>query len=381
MTTIRAVDAQAVRRVMLIRPRYIGDVCLTLPVLDAVRSACPQARVAYLVERESAPLLEGDSRVDELVVVRRSPGPLETLRLIRRLRRFAPEVVIDLFSNPRTALWCWLSGARVRVGYPHKGWRSSLYTHLSRPRTLSSIGFHLASLEALGWGDPNSPWSSGRAVSAPAPATRLMVSEVLRDEAREALRELGVPDDHMKVGFHPGARWPTRRWGPANYAELAGAFLAAHERGFALITAGPSDEREAIELAHALGPRARAITNWPLARLVALQSLCRAFVSGDSGPLHTAVAAGTPTLGILSRNRPAMFFPYAESAGHRAYYARVECSPCDRDLCSDLRCLRRLTASGAWEVLSAMLDGHSEVPAFGAPPSGTRALGVAGGRR
>jgi len=38
----------------------------------------------------------------------------------------------------------------------------------------------------------------------------------------------------------------------------------------------------------------------------------------------------------MSRNRPAMFFPYPEAAGHRAYYARVECSPCHRDVCDDL---------------------------------------------
>ena len=94
---------------------------------------------------------------------------------------------------------------------------------------------------------------------------------------------------------------------------------------------------------------------WPLARFVALQSMCRAFVCGDSGPMHTAVAAGTPTLGILSRNRPAMFFPYARKNGHRAYYARVECSPCHRDECADLRCLRRLSSNGAWEILSEML--------------------------
>ena len=366
------------RRVLLLRPRFIGDVCLTLPLLDAVRSACPQARVAYVVEREAAPLLEGDARVDELIVVRRSPSPFETLQLIQRLRRFAPEVVIDLFCNPRTATWAWASGGRVRVGYPFKGWRSSLYTHHARPRTLSAIGFHLASLEALGWGESGAPWSSGRAVSAPAPAPRLMVSEARRDEARAALRELGVPEGTMKVGFHPGARWPTRRWGPTNYAELAGAFLAAHERGFALVTAGPGDEREAIELAHALGNRARAITEWPLARLVALQSLCRVFVCGDSGPLHTSVAAGTPTLGILSRNRPAMFFPYAESAGHRAFYARVECSPCDRDLCNDLRCLRRLTPTGAWEILSSMLDGEKQAPTGAVATSGAGAAGDSG---
>jgi ADP-heptose:LPS heptosyltransferase len=94
---------------------------------------------------------------------------------------------------------------------------------------------------------------------------------------------------------------------------------------------------------------------WPIPRLLGLQSLCAAFVSGDSGPLHMAVAAGTPTLGLFSRNSPAMFFPYPESEGHVAYYARAECSPCHRDLCDDLRCLKRLNVEGAWERLAGML--------------------------
>ena len=94
------------------------------------------------------------------------------------------------------------------------------------------------------------------------------------------------------------------------------------------------------------------------ARFVALQSLCAAFVSGDTGPLHTSVASGARTLGLMSRNRPAMFFPYPEREGHRAHYARVECSPCHRDECDDLRCLSRLTVDGAWEVLRAMVEGE-----------------------
>lgn len=355
-----------VRRILMIRPRFIGDICLTLPVLDALRALCPEARIAYLVERESAPLLESDPRVDDLIVARRSPGPLGNLKIVQRVRRFRPEVVFDFFANPRTALWTALSGAAVRVGYPNKGWRSRLYTHHTRPRTLSAIGFHLASLEAIGWGDPARPWSSGSAVSAPAPEPRLHVSDALRADALLALRELGVSEDAELIGFHPGARWQTRRWGAANFAELAGACLAARPRAVAVVSAGPGEEGAAREVVHVLGSRACPVLGWPLAQFVALQSMCRAFVCGDSGPLHTAVAAGTPTLGILSRNRPATFFPYARENGHRAYYARVECSPCHRDTCADLRCLRRLSSAGAWEILSEMLG-----PADKAAPAET----------
>jgi len=327
----------------MIRPRFLGDVCLTLPALDAIRAACPEARVAYVIEAGAAPLLEGDPRVDERISVSRSPGLAGTAALVARLRHFRPEVAFDFFCNPRTALWCRLSGAATRVGYPNKGWRSAFYTHHARPRTLSAVGFHLASLEALGW-------------PAPVGVPRLHVTASARADAETSLRELGVPAGAVMVGFHPGARWPTRRWEPARFVDLARYLLEERRDMVALVTGGPDEAQRVREVTGKL-PRARAyaVIGWPIGRFVALQSLCAAFVCGDTGPLHTAVATGTPTLGLISRNRPSMFFPYPESEGHRAYYARVECSPCHRDVCEDLRCLERLTVDGAWSILDSML--------------------------
>jgi len=344
---VKPVPTWEVRRILFVRPRFLGDLCLTLPAVDAALAACPGAKAAYVTEAPLAPFLEGDPRFSEVISVPARPSPRETLQLVRKLRAFAPDVAFDFFCNPRSAVWTRASGARVRVGYPGKGWRSSLYTHHARPRVLSSTAFHAASIAALGWPLPM-----------PLPSPRLAVAGSSRAEARDALRRMSVPDDALLVGFHPGARWPTRRWAPERFAELAQRVLDAHPRAFALVTAGPG-ETEAAEKALAPLPpeRARLVEGWPIARFAALQSQCAAFVCGDTGPLHTAVAAGAPTLGLISRNRPAMFFPYDERDVHRAYTARVECSPCDRDTCADLRCLTRLTVDGAWERLAPMLAG------------------------
>src|SRR2546426_379394 len=51
------VDPSAVRRVLIVRPRFLGDICLTLPVVEAVRASCPHAAIGYVVERDAAPLL------------------------------------------------------------------------------------------------------------------------------------------------------------------------------------------------------------------------------------------------------------------------------------------------------------------------------------
>jgi len=350
---VKPVRTSDVRRILFVRPRFLGDVCLTLPAVDAALAACPGATAAYVTEAPLAPLLEGDPRFAEVVPVPAKSNVRETLGLVSRLRAFAPDVAFDFFCNPRSAVWTRASGARVRVGYPNKGWRSALYTHHARPRVLSSTAFHAASLAALGWPLP-----------AVLPPPRLAIAPSSRDEALAALRRLDVPDGVLLVGFHPGARWPTRRWAPERFAALAQRVLAEHEQAFVLVTAGPGETGAANEALAPLPPeRARLVEGWPLARFVALQSLCSAFVCGDTGPVHTAVAAGAPTLGLISRNRPSMFFPYAEQDGHRAYTARVECSPCDRDQCADLRCLTRLTVDGAWERLAPMLARAASAPA------------------
>lgn len=343
MPTPSRVDPASIHRVLLIRPRFIGDICLTLPVIEAIRAAAPHARIGYLLERECAPLLARDPRIDRLIVAPRKPTIGEWLGVAGQIRKFAPDLVLDLFCNPRTAQWTLVSGARERVGYGGKGVRSAVYTRQVRPRALSAIAHHLESVAALGWPAP---------VSTP----RLHVSPEARDAARDALTPLGVPHGARLVGIHPGARWPTRRWAIERYAELARKVVAAHDDVAILVTAGPGEQESAEALANQVpGGAGFVISGWPIERFVALQSLCSAFVAGDTGPVHTAVASGARTLGLMSRNRPAMFFPYPESEGHRAYYARVECSPCHRDECGDLRCLHRLTPDGAWSLLSAML--------------------------
>lgn len=334
-----------VRKILFVRPRFLGDVCLTLPALEAARAACPNAKIGYVLERALAPLLAGDPRVERVFTISGKPSAGETLALVRDMRAWGPDVTIDCFCNPRTAIWTFASGARARSGYPNKGWRSALYTHHARPRTLSATGFHLASVAALGWPVPAEPATP-----------RLHVSLAAVGEARDGLRAMGVPIGATLVGFHAGARWPTRRWPVERFVALAKRLLESRPGAVALFTAGPGEEEAARAcVAQLASPRAFVVSGWPIARFVALQSLCAAFVSGDTGPLHTSVASGARTLGLMSRNRPAMFFPYPEREGHRAHYARVECSPCHRDVCDDLRCLDRLTVDGAWTLLDAMV--------------------------
>ena len=123
---------QDARRILVIRPRFVGDVCLTLPVVQNLARLAPQAEIHYLVEPEAAPLVEGDRRIARVWTAARRGSAIEQARLCAALHSARFDVVLDLFCNPRTALWTAATSARWRVGYPNKKLRSAVYTSLPR---------------------------------------------------------------------------------------------------------------------------------------------------------------------------------------------------------------------------------------------------------
>ena len=48
MKPVQSVPTSDVRRILFVRPRFLGDVCLTLPAVDAALAACSGARAAYV---------------------------------------------------------------------------------------------------------------------------------------------------------------------------------------------------------------------------------------------------------------------------------------------------------------------------------------------
>ncbi len=86
-----------------------------------------------------------------------------------------------------------------------------------------------------------------------------------------------------------------RRWPPAAHAAVARGLL---ERGLAvLVVWGPGEEGVARAVAESSQARLAPPTN--LAELAGLLRRARLCVSNNSGPMHLAVAVGTPTVGVF----------------------------------------------------------------------------------
>ena len=341
-------------RILLTRMRFIGDIVLTTPVIRSVRAACPDARIAYMGERDAVSLLEGNPFLDEIIPYDYSrPGVLEQIRVgfLLRERRF--DLVVDLFGNPRSALLTRLSGARVRVG-PERSGRGRLYTIRvaddGRPKT--AVEFHNQYIAAAG-------------ISPVASKTELFLTAEERRDAVSYLRWIcgeGKTLDPARpiVGIHPGATWPAKRWLPERFAELADtvrAKLGAH----VIITAGPGDA-EAVSAVGRSAVSAPSVLNvLPLRQLAAVISCCTVFVSNDAGPMHIAAALGVPTVGIFGPGEDSIWFPYDPAAGHIPLRKDVPCHPCHLDYCNRggegyMECMRLLAVTEVFAAVDRALS-------------------------
>jgi heptosyltransferase-1 len=110
--------------------------------------------------------------------------------------------------------------------------------------------------------------------------------------------------------INPAAGWPNKRWPAERYGKVA-AFLQQVRQLPSFVLWGPGERALAQAVVDASDGAARLS---PPTGLTDILALCRAaalMVSGDTGPLHIATAAGTPTVSVFGPTDPARNGPWA----------------------------------------------------------------------
>jgi heptosyltransferase-2 len=334
---------------VVLRFSALGDVLLTTPALEALHMAWPRTRILVAVKARLAPLLAGNPDLAEVVPLEEGEGPLAyALRLRRHLAGVERVAVLDLHGKLRSVL--------LRALLPWR-WRTVVWRRRPLVETLgvklrlrpARVGVRFAdryhaAAEAL--------------VGRPLPRGRLraFVNPADLERARGLLRGAGLSPDRPLLGLSPGAAWATKRWPLEHYAELARLALAA---GVQVAVQGSLEERPLGSQLAAAAPGAVDLCGrLDLGTLGGFTSLCTAFVTNDTGPLHLARALGVPTLAFFGSTDPAAF----GWDGHRVLFAGLACAPCSfygRRRCplGHLRCLTDLGPHAAWSALQPLLEG------------------------
>ncbi|GAG32755.1 unnamed protein product, partial [marine sediment metagenome] len=78
------------RKVLVLQTAFIGDLMMTTPLLEALHRGLPEAEVHLLVSPPAAELMEGDPRVNRVIVYdkrNKESGLGSFISLVSRIRR------------------------------------------------------------------------------------------------------------------------------------------------------------------------------------------------------------------------------------------------------------------------------------------------------
>ena len=341
-------DWSAVRRVLVVRLRSIGDTVLATPSLHALRRCLPDARLDVLREDWVAPRLEGSAEVDRVLTVARG-SKSSRLRAARAIRAEKYDVVYNLHGGSTAALLTRATGARHRVGYAAYPY-ASLHNPAAPPSSelwgREKTPSAEQQLALLGW--------TGVPVT-DRPASRLAVGTAASERVSRRLREAGIDDGRGFALVHPAAAFDTKTWAAENFARVV-EHLA--ERGLAPVAvAGPAEGRVIEELRR----RARApfvsFTDLSLPELTALASRARVFAGNDSGVAHVAAAVGAPQVVVFGSSNVAHWSPWTR-APFEVVREEMPCAPCPGYTCSEFdapECIRRVPVSRVTAAIERVL--------------------------
>jgi ADP-heptose:LPS heptosyltransferase len=321
------VTVAAVRAVLALRPRAMGDVVLTGPALAALRRGHPRSEIHVLTDRRYAGLVRCFAAVD--AVFEAPSGAVETARLAARLRGRRYEVVVDFFGNPRTAFLTWASGAPRTVGWDVRGRRHAYRVRVPRLAAAAGRREYAADTQVR---------LAAAAGGIPGGESRLAPPAEAEAAADRLLRQAGIARPARAIGLVAAGTWATKTL-PLALAALFARRLRAAGREVLLLS-GPGEERVTATML-GLAPGVTALPECDVVTLAAVVARLGGVAGTDSGPRHLAVALGVPTFAWFGPTHPENWTPPEPANGGRhAWWATdLPCRACGRVSCPHWSCL------------------------------------------
>lgn len=276
-----------VRKIACLRANAIGDLIVTLPAIQNIKTAYPEAEIVLLSNKWQADfLVPGRSAIDRVITIPKIKGlnadvnasNQKISEFFNEMRKEAFDIVFAMQGRGKSANpFVNQFHARMTVGFISDGTEKTdrYYPYFYYQNEILKY-IELAKLAGAESNDL-------KAVVHVLPEDEIEISEIRIELNRDY------------VVLHPFANDLRRMWPIENYAELA---YELSKREFDVVFTGSSEDRPAIEkLVSQLNINVvNAAGRLSLGGLSALLSHAALVIGADTGPIHLARAVNTPTI-------------------------------------------------------------------------------------
>ncbi|MDQ3138325.1 MAG: glycosyltransferase family 9 protein [Gemmatimonadota bacterium] len=298
--------------ILVVRFSSIGDVLLTTPLLRAIRTKWPGARVTVLTKRQHVPLVSDNPNVTEAFGITPQDTARRVAGLIRRVRY---SHLLDLQGGMRT-LPLRLLARGPWSGFSHRRLARELLIRFKHNRYTEHVPVPDRYFEA----------AADLGVEPDGGPLEFFLNPSAEEKAAGWLARAGIGTTRALVAVAPGAAHATKRWPVEHWINLIRKI--AHTGADIVALGGPEDSAVGAEVAAQGGLQvASAAGELSLQETGAVLKRSAALISGDTGVMHMATGVGTPVVALFGPTvRQFGFFPYN---GHASVVERnLGCRPC-----------------------------------------------------
>ncbi len=277
------------KRFLISRLSALGDVTCTLPMAVALKRGFPDCVIDWVVDPRFAGVVECCDAVDN--VIRAKPGfRWDTIPTYDQHY----DAAIDAQGLTKSGLAILRAKANQKVGYHWQREASFLFSSRVMPDPSS---FHVVDQYV----------DVARYLGGLMDRAEFCLVPKPEDLASVKAKLAGI--DRFVV-MNGGAGWVTKRWPPSHFAELIRRLGA--DGITAVLIGAKGDVLIADEIRSAGCEFHTLVGQTSVKELIALISLARAHVGGDTGSSHIAAALGIPAISFYSITRPKRCCPYGQ---------------------------------------------------------------------
>ena len=274
--------------ILISRTDAIGDVCLTLPVCQAIQAAYPDSTLTYLCRGYTQAVVACFEPIAHILTLEELEQSSQKER-DKLLGQF--DVVIHLFPNKKVAQWCKQAKIPMRIGTAHRLFH--LLTCNFRPRfTRKRSDLHEAQLNFK--------------LLAPLGITELpSVTEINKEinfNVTVLPVELAQHDWSQTVLIHPKSNGSGVEYPLEKYFALA---LALAQQDYQVFFTGTEKEGALFRAQIPVHPAITDATGqWDLPTFIQVISKAKALVACSTGPYHIAGLCGIKAIGLFAQRKP-----------------------------------------------------------------------------
>ncbi|MEM8835877.1 MAG: glycosyltransferase family 9 protein [Planctomycetota bacterium] len=311
VTFVADISGDTPKRILIVRPSALGDVCRTVPVLRRLRIAYPAARIDWLVQDSFSDAVSAHPDLSNVVPFERSRMAVKKVlrkdarsalrALVEQLVANVYDLAIDCQGLSRSGFFTWSTRARRRIGYADAREFGTIWLtdRVTVPREGHTVDRMLALLPGIDTTFPEAP--------ATPEELRLHTPPFAQAQAMELV------GDPPPLVVAPTSRWPGKRWPDERFAKLIGRMLDDRVVERVALVGGP-DELEQVPvcatLAETRDPVINLIGKTGVGELMGVIEASRMVLANDSAALHMAVGFDKPLVALFGPTRSDLVGPY-----------------------------------------------------------------------